>query len=135
MSRCAHAHTHIHARTDTHMRTHTHTHTHTGTCSALDVASDPDLDDDIEVKEYSGEIEIPNLSEEHEADEIDVIVTAKKNTKESRKLKELVHRVAPGMIRGQLSNYLKSLREGIVIKYLPLIINDKLLLLSSEHFL
>lgn len=85
----------------------------TGSCSAMDSTADPDLDEDIKPKEYSGEIEIPNLSEEHEVDEVDVIVTVKKSSSESQSLKSLIHKVAPDMIRRQLSVYLKSLREGI----------------------
>ena len=40
-----------------------------------------------------------------------VIVTAKKSGPEAQKLKELMHRVAPAIIRGRLDQYLRSLKE------------------------
>lgn len=45
-------------------------------------------------------------------DDIDVVVTAKKSSKDAIQLKELVHKVAPGIIREQLAIYIKSMREG-----------------------
>ena len=45
-------------------------------------------------------------------EDIDVVVTAKKSSKGALQLKELVHRVAPGIIREQLAIYIKSMREG-----------------------
>lgn len=66
------------------------------------------LDDN---KKFSGEIEIPNLSEENDIDEINVIVTVTKVSKTSQKLKELVHKVAPDTIRDQLAEYVRCLKE------------------------
>lgn len=45
-------------------------------------------------------------------DAVDVIVTAKKSSRDATKLKELTHKVAPKIIREQLSAYLKTMREG-----------------------
>lgn len=82
-----------------------------GSCQPPSSEQDPD----IELKEYEGEIEIPNLSEENDMDDVDVIVTAKKSSRDATKLKELTHRVAPKIVREQLSNYLKTMREGMYV--------------------
>ncbi len=73
------------------------------------------VDCDDESKEYSGEIEIPNLSEENDIDDVDIIVTAKKSSREANKLKELAHKIAPKIVREQLSLYLESMREGTCV--------------------
>ncbi len=73
------------------------------------------VDCDDEIKEYSGEIEIPNLSEENDMDDVDIIVTAKKSSQEATKLKMLAHKMAPKIVREQLSVYLESMREGMCV--------------------
>lgn len=91
-----------------------------GSCQPPSSAEDPD----IEAKEYEGEIEIPNLSEENDMEDVDVIVTAKKSSRDATKLKELTHKMAPKMIREQLSTYLKTMTEGIYIYIYTIIINS-----------
>lgn len=62
-------------------------------------------------KVWKGKIEIPNLSEEHDADEVDVLVTADKSSDESHKLKEIVRTVGRKLIREKLAQYIKELRQ------------------------
>lgn len=47
-----------------------------------------------------------------------ITVTVKKDTSGAQKLKELVHRTAPSIIREQLEEYLRCLKEGMNIKLL-----------------
>lgn len=46
-------------------------------------------------------------------EDVDVVVTANKSSGDAIKLKELVHKQAPKIIREQLAIYLKSMREGM----------------------
>jgi activator of HSP90 ATPase len=62
--------------------------------------------------EVKGEIEIPNLSDENEVEEVDVVVTVENSTKDSSQvLKGMVHRMAPEVIRSKLQEYLRCLKE------------------------
>lgn len=60
---------------------------------------------------WKGKIEIPNLSEENDADELDVIVTADKNSDESFTLKNIVRSVGTKLIREKLGQYVKELTQ------------------------
>ena len=48
-------------------------------------------------------------------DDVDIIVTAKKSSQEATKLKMLAHKMAPKIVREQLSVYLESMREGMCV--------------------
>lgn len=62
-------------------------------------------------KKYKGKFEIPNLSEEHEPDEVDVNVTVDKNTDDAHKIKEVMRKVGTPQIQLQLAKYIKQLKE------------------------
>ncbi|XP_020623589.1 activator of 90 kDa heat shock protein ATPase homolog 1-like [Orbicella faveolata] len=62
-------------------------------------------------KVWKGNIEIPNLSEEHDVGEVNVLVTTEKSSDESYQLKEMVRSVGPELIREKLSQYIKELRQ------------------------
>lgn len=62
-------------------------------------------------KKYKGKFEIPNLSEEYEADEIEVEVSTDKTTGEAFKVKEVMRKTGTPLIRKQLALYIKSLKE------------------------
>lgn len=59
----------------------------------------------------NGEIHVPNLSEEHSLDDVDVIVTVKEETAEAQALKDMMLRLAPATVRSKLEEYLRGLRE------------------------
>jgi len=63
-------------------------------------------------EEIEGTIEIPNLSEENDADEIDVVVALKKEAGGDfeQKLKDLVRTTGAEQIRKQLSKYIALLK-------------------------
>ncbi|BFZ07591.1 hypothetical protein BsWGS_10630 [Bradybaena similaris] len=63
-----------------------------------------------DVKSYKGKFVIPNLSEEHEPDEIDVNVTADKNCDEAEALKEIFRSEGAKCIRRQLAQYISELK-------------------------
>lgn len=65
-------------------------------------------DDD---KVWKGKIEIPNLSEENDADELSVLVTTDKESEASFKLKQLIRSVGTGLIREKLGQYIKELKQ------------------------
>ena len=60
---------------------------------------------------YKGKFEIPNLSEEHDADEVDVNITMTNENKQP-KLKEFMYRQGTQKIREQVAKYITLLREG-----------------------
>lgn len=60
---------------------------------------------------YKGELEIPNLSEENDADDIDVIVSFKKDQQKCDKLKELMRIKGTEAIREKLQVYMDSLKN------------------------
>ena len=59
---------------------------------------------------YSGQLEIPNLSEENDADEVDVNVFFGKDQRESRELKEMMRKTGTKVIQEKLQNYITSLK-------------------------
>ncbi|XP_071795468.1 activator of 90 kDa heat shock protein ATPase homolog 1-like isoform X1 [Asterias amurensis] len=61
--------------------------------------------------ELTGNVEIPNISDENDVDEIDIIVTTKKNTEESRILKEITRLKGTKLIQEQIGKYLNFLKE------------------------
>ena len=61
---------------------------------------------------YEGSLEIPNLSDENDPEDIDVVVTVTKNDKESYKLKEFVRKTGTKMIQDQIAKYIKDLKIG-----------------------
>ena len=60
---------------------------------------------------YKGQLEIPNLSEENDADDIDVIVSFKKDQQKCDKLKELMRLKGTEVIREKLQIYMDSLKN------------------------
>ncbi|XP_038072203.1 activator of 90 kDa heat shock protein ATPase homolog 1-like [Patiria miniata] len=60
-----------------------------------------------------GHVEIPNLSDENDLDQIDITVTTKKNTEESRILKEIMRSKGTTVIREQLGKYITFLKEDM----------------------
>ena len=42
-------------------------------------------------------------------------MTSKKSSKDALKLKGLVHRLAPKMVQEQVAEYIRLLKEGIII--------------------
>ncbi|XP_071963527.1 activator of 90 kDa heat shock protein ATPase homolog 1-like [Antedon mediterranea] len=60
--------------------------------------------------ELKGQIEIPNLSDENEPSDIDIIITTKKNTEESRTLKSIMLENGIELIRNQLAQYISALK-------------------------
>lgn len=73
--------------------------------------------------EVSGELVLPNLSEENEVEEVEVRVTTDKQDKHSQQLKELMLREAPPPIRGCLREYVRCLKEeysaGLILQRSP----------------
>lgn len=66
---------------------------------------------DGEGDEAKGELVIPNLSDENEADEVDVEVTAEGNSDAAHKLKQLWLKRGRDEIRKRLATYIASLKE------------------------
>lgn len=58
-----------------------------------------------------GTAEIPNLSEEYDASEVDVDFSVKTPSAEADKLKEVIAKDARDIIRDQLAKYIKALKE------------------------
>jgi len=61
--------------------------------------------------DIKGTIEIPNLSEEHSAEEVDIDVSVKDKGDDAYKLKEMVRLTGSKIIRKQLAIYISDLRE------------------------
>ncbi|KAJ8044334.1 Activator of 90 kDa heat shock protein ATPase-like 1 [Holothuria leucospilota] len=59
----------------------------------------------------SGKAEIPNLSDENDADEIHVSITVKNNTSEANRLKDLMRTEGIPLIKEKLGDYIKSLKQ------------------------
>lgn len=70
-------------------------------------------------KKIKGKFEIPNLSEENDADEIDFNVTVSKDSDEAYKLKEFLRKTGLGVIRQKMSEYLNDLKneysKGVIL--------------------
>ncbi|XP_002737804.1 activator of 90 kDa heat shock protein ATPase homolog 1-like [Saccoglossus kowalevskii] len=58
-----------------------------------------------------GSIEIPNLSDENEPDEVDIIVTVKNSTEESNILKDIMRKKGMPRIRLAIAKYIQDLKE------------------------
>ncbi|GBP80662.1 Activator of 90 kDa heat shock protein ATPase homolog 1 [Eumeta japonica] len=58
-----------------------------------------------------GEVQIPNLSEENDISEVDMTVTIKTSGEEAQRLKTFMHNLGRDVIRQQLKEYIRSLRE------------------------
>lgn len=74
-------------------------------------ASSVEEEEETKTNTYSGEIEIPNLSEENDVEDIDVIVSVKGNQKQAIALKELMHRESGSLIRARIQEYLRCLKQ------------------------
>ncbi|XP_070576480.1 activator of 90 kDa heat shock protein ATPase homolog 1-like [Ptychodera flava] len=61
--------------------------------------------------ELTGNVEIPNLSDENDVDDLTFNVTVKKDTEESRILKEIMRKMGVDVLKKQCGMYIKSLRE------------------------
>ncbi|XP_072031729.1 activator of 90 kDa heat shock protein ATPase homolog 1-like [Amphiura filiformis] len=61
--------------------------------------------------DVKGKVHIPNLSDENGADDIDINVTMKKETKETRLLKDLMRSKGAALIRDQLQQYIDGLKK------------------------
>ncbi|XP_076817403.1 activator of 90 kDa heat shock protein ATPase homolog 1-like [Clavelina lepadiformis] len=59
---------------------------------------------------YVGELEIPNLSEENDADEVDVNISFGKDERECRELKDLMRKQGTKLIQSKLQDYIDSLK-------------------------
>jgi len=60
--------------------------------------------------DHKGIVEIPNLSDENTADEIDVNVTAKGDSKNAQKLKEIIRKNGIKMCRNVCAEYISALK-------------------------
>ena len=65
-------------------------------------------------KAYKGEIEIPNLSEEHLPGNVDINVSVKDGEGDGYEVKEFLRVKGVAVIREQLHKYIKDLKEGIL---------------------
>lgn len=63
-------------------------------------------------KAIEGTIIIPNLSDENNAEEVDVNVTISSTGPDAEALKEMLRIAGAVKIREQLAKYIKSLKEG-----------------------
>lgn len=60
---------------------------------------------------YKGKVTIPNLSEENDLDDIDIIISIDESSEESERLKQFMYNVGRSQIRSQIGIYLRELRE------------------------
>jgi len=60
--------------------------------------------------DHKGTISIPNLSDENTADEIDVVITAKGDSKNADKLKQIIRQNGMKMCRDKCAEYINALR-------------------------
>ncbi|XP_065188095.1 activator of 90 kDa heat shock protein ATPase homolog 1-like [Sycon ciliatum] len=65
-----------------------------------------DSDEDI-----TGSIQVPNLSDENDADDLDITVSCKSNSKESSEVRQMMQRMAIPKVRNQLASYVRELKE------------------------
>lgn len=63
-------------------------------------------------KGIEGTIIIPNLSDENNADELDINVTTSSTGPDADALKQMMRTVGAKLIKEQLAKYIKSLKEG-----------------------
>lgn len=62
---------------------------------------------------YKGKFDIPNLSEEHDAKDVDVNISMTNENKQP-KLKEFMYHEGTKKIREQLAKYITLLKEGFI---------------------
>lgn len=60
---------------------------------------------------YKGSVNIPNLSEENDLDDIDIVVSIDESNEESERLKQFMYNIGRSQIRSQIGVYLRELRE------------------------
>lgn len=60
---------------------------------------------------FKGKVNIPNLSEENDLDDIDIVVSIDESSEESERLKQFMYNVGRAQIRTQIGVYLRELRE------------------------
>lgn len=65
--------------------------------------------------ELEGKVEIPNLSEEHSPDEVDIIITCKTSSTEADVLLEIMRRKGVHILRDKISRYINELREEFTV--------------------
>lgn len=63
-------------------------------------------------KSVTGEINIPNLSEENEIDEVYVTFTVNESTPEADIVRNVINEIGKSIIRQQLSKYVQCLKAG-----------------------
>ncbi|CAB0014342.1 unnamed protein product [Nesidiocoris tenuis] len=61
--------------------------------------------------DYEGKIQIPNLSEENDLSEVEVLVTLKDSTPEGEVVKDFLHHQGCHNVRDKLGEYVRSLKE------------------------
>lgn len=64
-----------------------------------------------DTEKYEGRVEIPNLSDENCADDLDVTVTIKSTEDDAHKLKNLMIKYGTPLIQAQLAKYITELKE------------------------
>lgn len=82
---------------------------HIHVCNSVHNCSGRANADDVD---YKGEIEIPNLSEEHSPEEVDINVSLDEKQSEGTHVKDFIRTKGVKVIREQLKQYIKDLREG-----------------------
>ena len=63
-------------------------------------------------KSIDGTVVIPNLSDENNADELDINVTTTSTGPDADALKDMMRSLGTKLIKEQLAKYIKSLKEG-----------------------
>jgi len=63
-------------------------------------------------KTYKGTLEIPNLSEEHAADEVDITVLTSDGSDNAAALKDFIRLKGVNEIREKLGQYIANLKQG-----------------------
>jgi len=72
---------------------------------------------DASGKTYKGTIEIPNLSEEHEPQDVDITVTTSDSASFAETLKEFIRTKGVDKIREKLGQYSSGLRKGKMCEF------------------
>jgi len=62
-------------------------------------------------KSVSGDIDVPNLSEENDVDELEFNVTLKKENDAGRKVKDLIRKAGADELRKRITIYLQNMKE------------------------
>lgn len=66
-------------------------------------------------KNVEGTVTIPNLSDENDADDLDISVGTSTLGPEADVLREMMRTTGAKKIREQLGKYIKSLKEGMIL--------------------